>query len=124
MKTSIVILLFAALMAQCLTRSILMVDYLVNIEAYKQSCINKAKPKLQCNGKCQMLKKMKKQDSQSDSNGAIPKFNQSDFLLSSKSYFPSIELKSRVHSNVYPTIEVSFISDFISSIFHPPGCNA
>jgi hypothetical protein len=117
-------LLLAALMAQCFTRPILLVDYLVNIEVYKKNCINKAKPKLQCNGKCQMLKKMKKQESQSDSNGPAPKFNQSDYLLSSRSYFPSIDLKKGVNSNVFPTIEISFVSSFASSIFHPPSGKA
>jgi hypothetical protein len=39
-----------------------MADYLVNMESYKKACINKARPKMHCNGKCQMLKNLKKQE--------------------------------------------------------------
>ena len=70
LKYTFVIILITALMAQTFSRSIAMADYMVNLETYKKNCVNKAKPMLNCNGKCQMLKKIKKQ--QGDSGTGAP----------------------------------------------------
>lgn len=94
-------------------------DYLVNLESYKKACINKAKPMMHCNGKCQMLKKMKKQES--GSNTPVPKFDQQELILSSKSFYPTIEIFKIQNSDSYFTYKSSFSSNYISSIFHPPG---
>ena len=98
-----------------------MADYMVNLEAYKKSCINKAKPKLNCNGKCQMLKKMKTQQSETDTNEPAPKFNQLEVVLSSKSFFPSIQVASTTNISTFYTYNDDFSSNYIGTIFHPPG---
>lgn len=46
-----------------------MVDYVLRTEAYARNCVNKAKPMLQCKGKCQMMRKMAAQEQQ---NPAMP----------------------------------------------------
>jgi hypothetical protein len=38
-----------------------------------------------------MLKKIKKQEGESNTNTPTPKFNQQELILSSKSFFPTIE---------------------------------
>ena len=98
-----------------------MADYMVNLQDYKKSCINKARPKLQCNGKCQMLKKIKKQEGDSGTNAPVPKFNQFDLALSSKSFFPSIDVIPTNNIPSFYTYNSSFSSSYIGSIFHPPG---
>jgi hypothetical protein len=98
-----------------------MADYMVNVSAYKKSCVNKAKPLMHCNGKCQMIKKMKKQVGENEANVPAPKFNETEVVLSSKSFFPSVIviLISNIPSfNSYTTY---FSSNYIGSIFHPPG---
>lgn len=103
------------------SRSIVLADYLVNLESYKKACVNKAKPKLHCNGKCQMLKKIKKQEGESDTNKPAPKFNQQELILSSKSFYPNLEMFCTYKSNFYYTYMSAFNSNYLSSIFHPPG---
>lgn len=98
-----------------------MADYMVNLEAYKKACVNKAKPMLHCNGKCQMLKKMKKQEGNADSNAPVPKFNQSEVVLSSKSFFPSIRFIATNNNFTFFTYSDNFSSNYLGSIFHPPG---
>lgn len=39
-----------------------MLDYFANTTAYAKNCVNKAKPKLHCNGKCQMMKKIQQEE--------------------------------------------------------------
>ncbi len=125
MKYTIVILLFTALLAQTFSRSLAMADYLVNLETYKKNCVNKAKPMLHCNGKCQMLKKMKKQEGSNGTNAPAPKFNQIEVVLSSKSFFPSLEIISLKNKSNYFTFNSPVISDHFSSLFRPPSdCNS
>jgi hypothetical protein len=94
---------------------------MVNLDSYKKACVNKAKPMLHCNGKCQMLKKMKKQDGDNGAGTSAPKFNQPDVVLSSRSYFPSFDIISTNNITSFYTYTDSFSSNYIGSIFHPPG---
>jgi hypothetical protein len=98
-----------------------MADYMVNLEAYKKACVNKARPMMHCNGKCQMLKKMKKQEGNTDSNTPVPKFNQLEVVLSSKSFFPSISFIATKNNFTFYPYSDDFSSNYIGSIFHPPG---
>ena len=121
LKHSLVILLFSSLIAHTFSRSLVLADYLVNLESYKKACINKTKPMMHCNGKCQILKKIKKQEGESNTNTPAPKFNQQELILSSKSFYPAIDL-FRNHENIfYYAYNSSVNSNYISSIFHPPG---
>jgi hypothetical protein len=121
LKYTLVILLFTALIAQTFSRSLAMADYMFNLEAYKKSCINKARPKLNCNGKCQMLKKMKTQEGDTETNAPAPKFNQLEVVLSSESFFPSIQVVSTTNSSTYFTYNDDLSSNYLGAIFHPPG---
>ncbi len=47
---------------QTFQKSLILTDYVVNRAAYLKSCINKAKPKLRCQGRCQMMKKMQAEE--------------------------------------------------------------
>ncbi len=108
-------------MAQTFSRSIAIADYMVNLEAYKKACINKAKPKLQCNGKCQMLKKVKKQEGDSEASAPVLKLNHLEVVLSSKSFFPSVSVVSTNNSSSYFTYTDDYSSDYLGAIFHPPS---
>ena len=121
LKYAFVILLLTALFAQSFSRSILLADYLVNIEVYKKKCINKAKPMLHCNGKCQMLKKLKRQNTGAASDAPVPPFSQFEVVLSSKSYFPNIEFIVFCTKRTYNSFNSSFFSNYRGTIFHPPG---
>ena len=35
-----------------------MLDYYTNTAAFAKNCVNKSRPKMHCNGKCQMMKKL------------------------------------------------------------------
>ena len=121
MKYTFVILLLSALMAQTFSRSIPMADYMVNLEAYKKACVNKAKPKLQCNGKCQMLKKVKKQEGDSEASAPVLKLNQLEVVLSSESFFPILTILATNNASSYFNFSDDFSSNYIGAIFHPPG---
>ena len=121
LKYTIVILLFTALIAHTFSRSLVLADYMVNLEAYKKACVNKTKPMMHCNGKCQMLKKLKKQEGDNGANTPAPKFNQIEVVLSSKSFFPSLNVISTHDITSFYTYNDDFSSNYLGSIFHPPG---
>jgi hypothetical protein len=121
MKNAFSFILLLTLLTQTFSRSLALADYMVNLEAYKNACINKAKPKLECNGKCQLLKKTNNQEDNKETNTPAPKFNQQELILSSKSFFPTLEMFGVQKSNFFYAYSSSFNSNYISSIFHPPG---
>ena len=98
-----------------------MADYMFNLEAYKKACVNKAKPMMHCNGKCQMLKKMKKQEGENGGNAAAPKFNQFEVVLSSKSFFPSLLVISTNNRISFCAYNENATSNYLGTIFQPPG---
>ena len=56
------IILFIAMGLQTFQKSLILTDYAINRAAYLKNCINKAKPKLRCQGRCQMMKKMQAEE--------------------------------------------------------------
>lgn len=108
-----------------LSRPIIAADYLVNLERYKQACINKLKPQTGCNGRCQMMRKM----------GAAEGAANSETIPPAKPFFGE-----SVFDRVFIPTEMAFVSDesrqwlgsssddyhfsSLDDIFHPPSTNA
>lgn len=120
LKYSIVILLFLALLTQSFSRSLVVAEYLFNFEVYNKACINKAKPNLHCNGKCQMLKNMKKHENDNETNVPISKFNQPELVLSSKSYFPNLEHILYLNKPDFYRFNSPLSFNDYPAVFHPP----
>lgn len=121
LKHTFIIFLMLALLAQHFSRVVVLADYMANMERYKKDCVNKAKPMLHCNGKCQVKKKLEAHDNEEKRSASSPKLAELDFVLSSKSFFPDIfDLVE-----LYSTPQVAYHSDFTSAytraIFHPPS---
>lgn len=99
-----------------------MADYKINTQAYAKNCINKAKPKMHCNGKCQMMKKLQqeeKKDQQDPDRKGENKLN----VLSSKSFFTTVPFyKNYFVKKEYPTLTSPKETKRSFEIFHPPSC--
>ncbi len=123
MKILGVILLSLITLLQSFSKWIIVADYEFNKEYIsKNLCINKEKPKLHCNGKCQLMKKLAEEEKQNSSNSNNPgkvKFQDIVFLESCQVFSPAFsplpEKKYADHLTVakYPSP--------IASIFHPPA---
>lgn len=116
------VILIAAFATQAFNKYFVMADYYTNTAAYAKNCINKAKPKMHCNGKCQMMKKLQqeeKKDQQDPDRKGENKLN----VLSSKSFFTSV-LFHKVHfvKRTYPILQVAKETKRSFEIFHPPSC--
>jgi hypothetical protein len=121
MKFTIVVLILTALIAQSYTMYLSLIDYLFNLEAHNKKCINKAKPKLKYNGKCQMLKKAKLQTGENESSADMLKFGEPDFACSYKKYFPSLRLIFMINFSNFNVHALLSLSNHFSKIFHHPS---
>lgn len=61
-------LLLLAFIASSFCRAVIVMDYYANSSVYARNCENKARPKMHCNGKCQMMKKLQQQEKQDQGN--------------------------------------------------------
>jgi hypothetical protein len=111
------ILLFA-LVAQTFNKAIVVSSYYSNTAAYAKNCENKAKPKLQCNGKCQMMKKLKEEEKKEQKNNSK---QSQDEVLSSKSFFASVHFKQQTTTNEFSIYHSGSAIDRASDFFHPPS---
>jgi len=111
------------LLSNSLIKGALFVNYLVNqAEITKQFCENKAKPKLNCNGKCHLAKQFAKQDKQEKSTSETQKFKVETLEITAQ--IPTkiafiYPIKSVESANYYAFSEAR--SDaHLMDIFHPP----
>jgi hypothetical protein len=99
----------------------IMGDYYLNTSAYAKNCINKARPQMHCNGKCQMMKKLKQEEKKSAQSPE--KNTNKNSILSSKSFFTTLSFLYT--GTVIPYISMLPLSPVSRSypFFHPPGSN-
>lgn len=121
-RNILVIILLVAIGLQSFSKAIYIADYYVNNATYLKNCENKAKPKLQCNGKCQVKKKMQEEEKKDQENPDRKLENKSEIIISSKSFFttqivqPNLDIDN--HNKWF--LDMGIVIDRSSSIFHPP----
>lgn len=113
-------LLLIAFAVQSFHQGGVVMDYYFNTSAYARNCMNKTKPVLQCNGKCQMAKKIleqQKKDEQAPERKLENKFE----CLWFKSSFASLSCYNPLSSISYNSCSINpGTSTDPDAIFHPP----
>ncbi|HEX2606676.1 MAG TPA: hypothetical protein VHK91_04820 [Flavisolibacter sp.] len=114
------ILILTACLAQVFNRSLIIVDYYANKAAFEKYCINKARPMLHCNGKCQMMKKLKEEERQQEQN-TERRYGNPD-VVSSKSFFATLPPVQRVLASLsFAAHHFTIPSGISKDMFHPPS---
>ena len=75
--------LLLAFTASSFCRAVIAMDYYTNTTAYAKNCENKSLPKLHCNGKCQMMKKLQQEEKKTR---VVPKKKQ---VIKQRSFLPN-----------------------------------
>lgn len=115
------IFLLIAFTAQVFNRTVIVLDYNINTAAFAKNCENKAKPMMHCNGKCQMMKKLKEEEKKEQQSPERKADNKNE-VVSSKSFFTTLSFQKLSLQNEFPSYFNPSISKGISSeFFHPPG---
>ena len=108
---------------QIFNKSFVVYDYYINTATYAKKCINITKPKLHCNGKCQMMKKLQQEEKKEQQNQESKSQYKIQVTLSSKSFFaiapPFILATSKIR---YPLFNGGKERKIAQSVFRPPSC--
>jgi hypothetical protein len=122
MKFVLVPLLMLLMLAQSFGKCFVVIEYNLNKDFIaKNLCVNKAKPKMHCNGKCQMMKKMAEEENQNSTNNNSSKIKLQEVVFSNEMNIPSLPAVSYTtlsYNQERPALK--HISP-ASSIFHPPA---
>jgi hypothetical protein len=106
---------------QQLGKVVIVADYYANTSQYAKNCINKSRPKLHCNGKCQMMKKIQEAEKKEKEDAEKKSENKKNYpihfvqyVVEEKSY---VELKSKSNFQYFISCKPKGRS---CQIFHPP----
>jgi hypothetical protein len=114
-------LLLAAFAAQTFQRVAIVLDYYTHPAAYARNCENKARPMMHCNGRCQMMKKLK-QEEKKDQDNPTRKAEHKNEVISSKSSFATVRVNSIPYHHVFHLLLTSgYPADRSLPVFHPPA---
>jgi hypothetical protein len=117
-------LLLLVFFAQAFSRYLLVADYYVNASAYIANCVNKDRPWMHCNGRCQFCKKLHQQDNTEDKQTPErkPGNNWDESLYSSSSFTDFTALHLVAPTNLhYPESPAGKPVGMPRTLFHPPG---
>jgi hypothetical protein len=112
----------AAFLAQTYNGAFVIADYYVNTSKYAKDCVNKARPKMHCNGKCQMMKKLQQEEKKDQENQERKSENKTEIVLSTKSFFATVPTCYSILSKSKKLLQFSNVksTDRSLDIFHPP----
>jgi hypothetical protein len=119
-------ILFIVLYAIALVRPAYpLLEYYFKLEEYKQSCINKSKPQLHCNGKCVLMQRMKALHQQEpDPVAPAPaKINFEEYPVSLIDMLTNDYVSVAVPITHVVFNYTCFPDNFIADIFRPPSGN-
>lgn len=119
MKKITIILLVVVLLAQIFSNAVIVVNYVVNRDYIaKTLCENRNKPKMHCNGKCYLMKQLRKENSKEKSPLSILK------IKTQVVYFEKITINSfdlnLTAENTFVRVQAGSPVSVSSSVFHPP----
>ena len=109
-------------MVQSFTSWIIVAEYTINKDYIARNlCINKEKPKLHCNGKCQLMKKLVEGENQNSSSNTQTSKIKMDVLFVQEMDPPSICDLSNEKTTFNPAYIVKQPTGSVKAIFHPPA---
>jgi hypothetical protein len=122
LQKAIASILLLCFLGQTFNQGFYYLDYMFRKKAYVEKCINKARPKMHCDGKCQLMKKIEEQEKKEQGQAPQMKLANKAEVLSSKSWYGTITSLSIIDVvSHYNIINDGSPIDQPSFIFHPPG---
>ncbi|MCF3107986.1 hypothetical protein LL912_04265 [Niabella sp. CC-SYL272] len=121
LKRIMALFFLMAFAMQTFSKTIMMIDYRVNQQAYAKNCVNKFRPKMHCNGHCQLMKKIEEDEKKSQQNPERKLEFKNEITLSSKSFFPELTFIAIQQAAVYYNPTMGTEVKRPRSVFHPPA---
>lgn len=121
-KQIIAFVFLLAFGVQTFSKAFIVFDYFANTKAYAKNCENKAKPIMHCNGKCQMMKKLKQEEKKDEQNPERKSENKNEIVLSSKSFYPLLHFFIDEQKIYFPSISSGKAIKMPRFLLRPPIC--
>jgi hypothetical protein len=109
-----------SVLAQTFSQGFIVASYYINTGEFAKNCENKDKPKLRCNGKCQLMKKINQQEKKEQQQYPLRKMSYKNIVISSRSFFATILVMGFDSKIAYTLLNITNTVDRSSGIFHPP----
>jgi hypothetical protein len=124
-RIPVIIILILAILTQSMSRGIILLSYFTNKQAYEKYCVNKARPQLHCDGKCQMAKKIKAEEER-DQKDPLKNSLSSEVTMINENHFVSIQpefIALIIRKDIFPH-SIGNVMERSRSFFHPPNAAA
>lgn len=123
MKFFAVPILILLLMSQTFSSLFVVLSFKLNQDYIaKNICENRYRPQLNCKGNCVLMKKLKQQEKEEQNSPAALKLDISTVVISSRSFFATIDKPAIVVSRAYILLyNIGRPVSRSSSVFHPPS---
>ena len=124
MKFILVPILIALVLTQVFSKWLVVMEYNLNKDFIaKNLCVNRAKPKMHCNGKCQMMKRLAEEEKQNSegNNNTSSKIKIQDIFFSDEISNPVLPLLAKLKISYNEDRPFSKYNSPIAPIFHPPA---
>lgn len=121
-RIPVIIILVLAILTQSMSKGIILLSYFTNKQAYEKYCVNKARPQLHCDGKCQMAKKIKAEEER-DQRDPLKNSLSSEVTMINENHFVSIQpefIALPIRKDLFPH-SIGNVVDRSRSFFHPPN---
>ena len=109
-----------ALIFQSFQPALIIGDYYINTESYAAHCENKANVQMHCNGKCQMMKKLKQEEEKDQKNPQRKADNNKEIVFYLEIPFQFNVIVSAPQPKSYGLLPVLSPMARPHDIFHPP----
>jgi hypothetical protein len=124
MKFVAIPILIILIMSQCFNHWFVVMGFKMNQEYIaKNTCINRFRPKLHCNGNCVLMKKLREQEKDEKNGPAALKLDVTSIVISSRSFFAALDEKlvATAPKAYLPLFNTGRPVNRSSSVFHPPS---
>jgi hypothetical protein len=119
LKRLTAIILIAAFVTQTFSNGFVMLSYYTNTETFAKNCVNKARPLLHCNGKCQLMKKLQQEENTNKQNPQRRNENKTEPLYFSGNQF-ALQLIPVSIKVAYPSFKSQPTQKITVDFFQPP----
>ncbi|SEW38435.1 hypothetical protein [Chitinophaga arvensicola] len=110
-------------MTQSFSRVFIVVDYYANTSAFAEKCENKARPSMHCNGKCQMMKRLKQEDNRDNKSPDKKSDNRYELITCNDASFKLNIPIPVITTKIHFVENNSAVFKMPRTCFHPPSCS-
>jgi len=113
-------ILLVAMTLQSFYRSIIALDYQLNLPDYIAMCINKDKPQLHCDGQCVLMKKIREKEKEDTKKNLVIYEYSAHYVHKEQIFFTLYQPNEEIIEKTFSPYLIDYRFTYNSPIFRPP----